>query len=931
MLSDLVDLDELLEEITFDGKLGSPLKPFEQLLGCMPPSQAHHLPVPYRKLMTDDDSPIRDFYPKSFTIDMNGKRYPWEAVVLLPFIDSKRLLEAAATIDETSLSEEECARNAEGMTVVLTHDPTIANPVHLPGISGGEVFKAIEDCRTVIIPFSKSKWNYTLEETPLLKPKLTPGIVFPLPGFGSLRDAPIKSLWRRKMGVNVFGTRSSYKTACLEISGLMPPLPPFEELGPQLVGIAVYVNYPYFIEGLVTAVSDEKWTVRGHNPPRLWTETEAANWKVQRDGITRLHESGEGYTGTGGLDLPEDQPITLSVRPLERLTTASDGSKVKIYANFEIEVPLITTFWAPSAPDPRLDGLQAKLEQNAFEIALPIRQASPASKSKRINGQKKKKMKLLPTVSKANKTVSGAIEARDESELKISFPNEETALSSATDGPILPAKERMNSVATPEEPLLPLTNEPLLFVGDTENTRSVEASNEPLLPMQGNEATGNASASINLLPGTDRSQLISESKRSFSTNRRLDQPGSEGNFYGYSFVQTHHLLAAKATRLDPVHNPATNRRASRSLTSMMLRGPSQGSVTLGENLVGSHRGFRSTVTVPSHSSTMRFGSVRGRLLAAGLLAASFLVNAAGAVMSARQGYFFTDPQRRSTADSSRWCDVRLASPIPNEHNERSVLSVPFTYSTLRGGDIVSLAGNLDSQEKAPALQFAHGTTTLSFTFQSGIIVAVDSRASLGSFVGSKTVQKVIPINSHMLGTMAGGAADCSFWIRKLKSQAMLHELKEGHRMSVARASRMLSNFLYQLRGLNLSVGTMILGFDDPGDKIGGAGSSEGGSLAPRIYYVDNTGVRLEGDMFSVGSGSTFALSILDTERRHDMTEDEAIALGIKAIRHATFRDAYSGGFINVYLITQKDGWKKVFTEDLARTAQILMKKSSTQD
>ena len=69
-------------------------------------------------------------------------------------------------------------------------------------------------------------------------------------------------------------------------------------------------------------------------------------------------------------------------------------------------------------------------------------------------------------------------------------------------------------------------------------------------------------------------------------------------------------------------------------------------------------------------------------------------------------------------------------------------------------------------------------------------------------------------------------------------------------------------------------------------------------------------------MFAVGSGSTFALGILDSERKYGMTEDEAIQLGIKAVRHATFRDAYSGGFINVFLIT-KDGWKKVFTEDLA--------------
>ena len=153
--------------------------------------------------------------------------------------------------------------------------------------------------------------------------------------------------------------------------------------------------------------------------------------------------------------------------------------------------------------------------------------------------------------------------------------------------------------------------------------------------------------------------------------------------------------------------------------------------------------------------------------------------------------------------------------------------------------------------------------------------------------------------------MAGGAADCLYWIRKIQAEAWLYEMKnDGKRMSVARSSRLLSNMLFNMRQHELSVGTMIMGYDD----------DEG----PRIFYVDNTGVRLEGDMFSVGSGSTFALGILDQERTYELNEDDAIALGIKAIRHATFRDAYSGGFINVYLIT-KDGWRKVFSEDLAKS------------
>ncbi|KAG6883563.1 hypothetical protein C0993_005463 [Termitomyces sp. T159_Od127] len=111
------------------------------------------------------------------------------------------------------------------------------------------------------------------------------------------------------------------------------------------------------------------------------------------------------------------------------------------------------------------------------------------------------------------------------------------------------------------------------------------------------------------------------------------------------------------------------------------------------------------------------------------------------------------------------------------------------------------------------IKIQHGTTTLAFRFQGGVIVAVDSRATAGSYIASGTVKKVIEINPYLLGTMAGGAADCQYWETYLGMHCRLHELRNRERISVSAASKYLSNLVYSYKGMGLSMGTMICGWD----------------------------------------------------------------------------------------------------------------------
>jgi 20S proteasome subunit beta 5 len=77
---------------------------------------------------------------------------------------------------------------------------------------------------------------------------------------------------------------------------------------------------------------------------------------------------------------------------------------------------------------------------------------------------------------------------------------------------------------------------------------------------------------------------------------------------------------------------------------------------------------------------------------------------------------------------------------------------------------------------------------------------------------------------------------------------------------------------------------------------------------PSIFYVDSDGQRLKGDLFSVGSGSTFAYGVLDQGYKWDLEDEEALELGRRSIYAAGHRDAFSGNTINLYLV-KRDGWK----------------------
>ncbi|KAI5923853.1 exoribonuclease 1 [Camillea tinctor] len=231
-----------------DFKLGQPFRPFEQLMGVLPDRSKKIVPSAYHDLMTDPKSPIIDFYPRDFELDMNGKKMEWEAVVKIPFIDEKRLLDAMASKNGL-LTADEKARNDFGVSLKFTYDPNIdfLYPSSMVGI-----FPDIPHCHCV-----ENIFDLPTTEGLELYVGLVEGAklgVDALAGFPSLATLPYNAALGFH-GVNVFQQESRNESMVVTLANV--EMRSKVELAKVKLGQRCHVGYPFLQEARVVRVSDE--------------------------------------------------------------------------------------------------------------------------------------------------------------------------------------------------------------------------------------------------------------------------------------------------------------------------------------------------------------------------------------------------------------------------------------------------------------------------------------------------------------------------------------------------------------------------------------------------------------------------------------------------------------------------------------------------
>ncbi|CAA9369950.1 MAG: Proteasome subunit beta, bacterial [uncultured Nocardioidaceae bacterium] len=220
-------------------------------------------------------------------------------------------------------------------------------------------------------------------------------------------------------------------------------------------------------------------------------------------------------------------------------------------------------------------------------------------------------------------------------------------------------------------------------------------------------------------------------------------------------------------------------------------------------------------------------------------------------------------------------------------------------------------------EGSPSVQAPHGTTIVAATFDRGVVMAGDRRATMGNIIAQRDIEKVFPADEYSCVGIAGAAGLAVELTRLFQVELEHYEKIEGTTLSIdGKANRLATlirgNMAMALQGL--AVVPLFAGYDvDAG--IG------------RIFSYDVTGGRYEEHSFhAVGSGSLFARGSLKKLYRDGLTDTECVTATVQALYDAADDDSATGGpdltrrIFPVVAVVTADGFTRFADDDVAAIA-----------
>nr|BAN20357.1 proteasome subunit beta type 7,10 [Riptortus pedestris] len=179
-----------------------------------------------------------------------------------------------------------------------------------------------------------------------------------------------------------------------------------------------------------------------------------------------------------------------------------------------------------------------------------------------------------------------------------------------------------------------------------------------------------------------------------------------------------------------------------------------------------------------------------------------------------------------------------------------------------------------------------GTTIVGIVFKDGVVLGADTRATENTTVADKNCMKIHYLADNIYCCGAGTAADTEMTTLTISSQLELHRLNTGRVVRVCTAKQLLKQLLFRYQG-HIGAALVLGGVDVTG---------------PHLHSIHPHGSTDTLPYTTMGSGSLAAMSVLESQWKPNLSEEEAKLVVRNAIAAGIFNDLGSGSNVDLCVI-----------------------------
>ena len=191
-----------------------------------------------------------------------------------------------------------------------------------------------------------------------------------------------------------------------------------------------------------------------------------------------------------------------------------------------------------------------------------------------------------------------------------------------------------------------------------------------------------------------------------------------------------------------------------------------------------------------------------------------------------------------------------------------------------------------------------GTTTVGVKYTDGVVLIVDKRIT-SSLIEPDSIEKIFRIDDYIGCATSGLIADARVLVDRARIDAQINEITYDEKIPIKTLVKRICDFkqTYTQYGGVRPFGTSLLiaGVDETG---------------PRLFSTDPSGAFIEYKVGSEGSGRSGAMAYFEEKYKENMTLEESIDMGIKAI-HKGSEGKLNPDAIEIAVIDAKEKFRRL--------------------